>query len=128
MKDRPRPTAKPREEKARRSANLYPDNQAESKTLKGIIDSLIEMRPNLAKDRTVIIDAGIATKENIEYLKENHFHYIVVNRGKGDFSASDATQMELIRQTEKYSIEVNRKQIEGGSLCAVPQHGSSGEG
>jgi len=100
-------------------SNLYPGNQAESKTLKEIIESLIEMRPNLAKDRTVIIDAGIATKENINYLKDNHFHYIVVNRGKGDFSASDVTRMQLIRQTDPYRIEVNRKQIEGEAflLC-----------
>jgi hypothetical protein len=29
------------------------------------IESLIRMRPGLAKDKTVIIDAGIATAENI---------------------------------------------------------------
>lgn len=58
-------------------SNLYPGNQAESKTLQEIIESLIEMRPNLAQDRTVIIDAGIATKKNINYLKNSHFHYIM---------------------------------------------------
>lgn len=100
-------------------SNLYPGNQAECKTLKEIIESLIEIRPGLAKDRTVIIDAGIATKDNIAYLKENHFHYIVVNRGKDDFSASDTARMQLIRQTDQYSIEVKRKQIDGEAflLC-----------
>jgi transposase len=100
-------------------SNLYPGNQAESKTLKDIIESLIEMRPSLAKDRTVIIDAGIATKENIAYLKDSHFHYIVVNRGKGHFTESDVTNMQLIRQTERYSIEVTRKQTSGDAflLC-----------
>jgi len=100
-------------------SNLYPGNQAESKTLKDIIESLIEMRPSLAKDRTVIIDAGIATKENIAYLKDNHFHYIVVNRGKGDFTQSDVTNMQLIRQTDRYSIEVTRRQTDGEAflLC-----------
>ncbi|MCG6878772.1 MAG: IS1634 family transposase [Deltaproteobacteria bacterium] len=93
-------------------SNLYPGNQAESKTLQEIIESLIEMRPSLAKDRTVIIDAGIATKENIAYLKDNHFHYIVVNRGKGDFTESDVTNMELIRRTDRYSIEVKRRQTD----------------
>jgi hypothetical protein len=52
-------------------SNLYPGNQAESK-MQEIIESLIRMRPGLAKDQTVIIDAGIATKENISYLKANH--------------------------------------------------------
>ena len=100
-------------------SNLYPGNQAESKTLQEIIESLIRMRPGLAKDQTVIIDAGIATKENISYLKAKHFHYIVVNRGKGDFSATDVESMQLIGQTEHCSIEVKRKQIEGEAflLC-----------
>jgi len=100
-------------------SNLYPGNQAECKTLKEIIESLIEIRPSLAKDRTVIIDAGIATKDNIAYLKENHFHYIVVNRGKDDYNASDTDKMQLIRQTDQYSIEVKRKQIDGEAflLC-----------
>ncbi|MFO8084895.1 MAG: hypothetical protein R6U27_11320 [Desulfobacterales bacterium] len=49
---------------------------------------------------TVIIDAGIATAQNISYLKANHFHYIVVNRGKGDFSATDVESMQLIRQNK----------------------------
>jgi transposase len=92
-------------------SNLYPGNQAESKTLKEIIESLIKIRPNLAKDRTVIIDAGIATKQNISYLRENHFHYIVVNRGRHDFVVSDTEKMELVRQSDQYSIEVKGKRI-----------------
>lgn len=100
-------------------SNLYPGNQAESQTLKEIIESLIEMRPSLAEDRTVIIDAGIATKENIAYLKDNQFHYIVVSRGKGDFAESDVSNMQLIRQTDRYSIEVNRRETDGEAflLC-----------
>lgn len=111
-------------------SNLYPGNQAESKTLKEIIESLIAMRPNLAKDRTVIIDGGIATKENIEYLKENHFHYIVVKRGKGDFSVPDVAEMHSIRQTDQYSIEVNRKQVEGEAfvLCRSTARKGKDEG
>jgi len=73
-------------------SNLYPGNQTESNTLQEIIETLIQMRPGPAKDRTVIIDAGIATQKNIGYLKSNHFHYIVVNRGKKDFSAPDVAR------------------------------------
>jgi hypothetical protein len=42
-----------------------------------------------------------------------------LNRGKGDFSATDVESMQLIRQAELYSIEVNRRQIEGEAflLC-----------
>ncbi len=74
------------------------------------------MRPNLAKDRTVVIDAGIATKENIAYLQENQFHYIVVNRGKADFTVADTNQMKIIRQTDEYTLEVKRHEKDGQAL------------
>jgi len=93
-------------------SRLYPGNQAECKTLKEIIESLIKIRPHLARDRTVVIDAGIATKDNIEWLRENNFHYIVVSRSKSDFTPSDTTKMELIRQTDNCTIEVARKRID----------------
>lgn len=89
-------------------SQLYPGNQAECKTLKQIIEALVRIRPNLAKDRTVVIDAGIATDENVAYLKENQFHYIIVNRRKADFTAADTKQMKIIRQTDEYTLEVKR--------------------
>ena len=111
-------------------SNLYPGNQAENATFKQIIESLIKMRPSLAKNQTVIVDAGIATKENIDYLKANHFHYIVVNRGKGDFNATDVEKMRLIRQTQDYSIEVTHKQFEGEAflLCKNTARKAKDEG
>lgn len=91
-------------------SRLYPGNQVECHTLKQIIESLVALRPNLAKDRTVIIDAGIATKDNIAFLIENNFHYIVVQRGKSDFTPDDTQRMHIIRQNEQYTLEVKRHQ------------------
>lgn len=100
-------------------SRLYPGNQAESQTLEQIIESLVRLRPNLAKGRTVIIDAGIATRDNIAFLKEHHFHYIVVHRGRSDFAPEDAGGMQVIRQTERYTLEVKRleKENEAFLLC-----------
>ena len=83
-------------------SRLYPGNQAECHSLAEIIESLVALRPNLAKDRTVIIDAGIATEENIGFLKANGFHYIVVARGKADFLPDDTRAMHVIRENESY--------------------------
>jgi len=91
-------------------SRLYPGNQVESRTLAQIIESLVRLRPNLAKGRTVIIDAGIATQDNIAFLKEHHFHYIVVHRGRSDFTPADVDQMQIIQQTERYTLEVKRRQ------------------
>lgn len=89
-------------------SHLYPGNQAECKTLKEMIESLIRIRPELAKDRTVIIDAGIATSENIEYLKKECFHYIVVSRRTSDVAPEDTENMAVIRGDDKYKIEAKR--------------------
>lgn len=97
-------------------SKLYPGNQAECKTLKDIIESLIETNPTLVASRTVVMDAGIANAENIEYLKEKKFHYIVANKGKKNFSTSDTEQMETIRQTDAYTIEVKRREKNGEAL------------
>lgn len=97
-------------------SRLYPGNQQETKTLAEMIESLVGLRPDLAKNRTVIMDAGIATKDNLAYLRENRFHYIVVNRGKGDFKPADTNNMTVIRQEDEFKIEVKRKDQDGEVL------------
>jgi len=100
-------------------SHLYPGNQAESKTLKEMMESLTEVSGKLSKDRTVVIDAGIATAENIAFLKEEGFHYIVAHRGKSDFTITDTDDMEIIRNGDKYKVEVKRfnKEDEVYLLC-----------
>ena len=83
-------------------SRLYPGNQQETKTLAEMIESLVGLRPDLAKNRTVVMDAGIATKDNLAYLRENRFHYIAVNRGKGDFKPADTNNMTIIRQEDEF--------------------------
>lgn len=97
-------------------SRLYPGNQQETKTLAQMIESLCALRPDLSKGRTVIMDAGIATQDNIAYLKQNHFHYIVVNRGLSDFTPDDTKQMKVIRQEDQYTIEVKRRDHDGETL------------
>jgi transposase len=93
-------------------SHLYPGNQHEPKTLSEMIESLVAARPNLARHRTVIMDAGIATEEAIEYLRENRFHYIVVNRSKAGFTSADAEDMKVIAEDKSrdFRVEVARRE------------------
>jgi len=97
-------------------SKLYPGNQGESKTLKEIIESLVATNPGLATNKTIVMDAGIANAENIDYLKENNFHYIVVNKGKKGFLPSDTDEMEPVKQTDNYTLEVKRLEENGEAL------------
>ncbi|MCX5810625.1 MAG: IS1634 family transposase [Proteobacteria bacterium] len=102
-------------------SHLYAGNQNEGKTLPEMIQSLIGIRPDLAQHRTVIVDAGIATEENVQYLKDNKFHYIVVNRGKANFTPDDTGQMQVVHQDDnrQFKLEATRREKEGEAflLC-----------
>lgn len=108
-------------------SRLYPGNQVECHTLQHIIESLVTLRPHLARDRTVIIDAGIATEENIAFLKANGFHYIVVQRGKADFTPDDIQAMQVIRHTDQYSVEITRHLLENEALLLCRSTGRMGK-
>jgi len=103
-------------------SHLYSGNQSECKTLENMINSLTSMRPDIAKQgQTVIMDAGIATRENIEFLKQKKIHYIVVNRGKGEFTPDDTSDMRVIFKDEdrdfKVEIKSRREKEETWLLC-----------
>ena len=91
-------------------SHLYAGNQSESKTLPEMIESLVKVRPDFSKNRTVIMDTGIATAENIQYLKDKQFHYIVVSRSKSEFSPDDTEQMKVIHQDDdrNFKLEIVR--------------------
>lgn len=90
-------------------SQLFAGNQAEGETLAGMINSMKRNLPFSAKDRTIVIDAGIATALNLKWLKENNYHYIAVNRGKAPLDL-DYTHMEVIKEdkTKGIKIEVKR--------------------
>ncbi len=91
-------------------SRLYPGNQSEFQTFKEMIESLIKLKPELAKDRTVIVDKGIASKENIEYLKESGIHYIIINRGKHDYSISK--DMKILKEDKNKGVKIEVKRYE----------------
>jgi hypothetical protein len=62
------------------------------------------------------MDAGIANAENVAWLKENNFYYIVVNKGNKDFLPSDTDDMEIIKKTDNYTLEVKRCEKDGEAL------------
>ena len=89
-------------------SELFPGNQHEADTLAGMIRCL-EKHLQPGCDRTVVIDAGIATEENLKWLKDNHYHYVAVNRGKAPFE-KEFSGMEVIKEdaAEGVKIEVKR--------------------
>ena len=61
-------------------AEVFNGNVSEPGTLEGMVTSLSS--PHLAVKPIIVMDAGIATKENILWLKDHLYDYIVVSRAK----------------------------------------------
>lgn len=64
-------------------SRIYKGNQSEPKTLQEILAELYsgydDLLDKMAKP-SIVMDRGIATKENIQYLKDHQYSYFVVER------------------------------------------------
>lgn len=90
-------------------SELFPGNQYEAETLAGMVRSLEEhLEPG--SDRTIVIDAGLATGENLEWLKKNSYHYIAVNRGNAPFD-KEFCGMEVIKEDESKGVKIEVKRF-----------------
>jgi len=90
-------------------SELFLGNQHEAEALSMMIKSLEEhLEPKT--DRTVVIDAGIATSENIDWLRENHYHYIAVNRGACPFE-EEYTEMKVLKEEKSRGIKIEVKRF-----------------
>ena len=52
------------------------------------------------KEAIVVMDAGIATEENIEWLKNNDYRFIVVSR-KRNLKMPEAEKQVLLKEEKK---------------------------
>ena len=67
-----------------KKSRIYEGNVSEPKTLEAMIDglSIEDSGEGSLFKPTIILDAGIATEDNIEWLKGEEYRYIVVSRKK----------------------------------------------
>ncbi|WP_263458937.1 transposase [Bathymodiolus platifrons methanotrophic gill symbiont] len=88
-----------------RKSQIFPGNASEPQTLQIMLEGLEERTGS-----TVILDAGIASEENIQYLIEHGYKYIVVSRKRNrDFDEEKAT---LIKDIPGQSVKVQKVTVE----------------
>jgi transposase len=88
-----------------RKSQIFPGNASESKTLKLMLQGL-----DGRIGSTVILDAGIASEENIQYLIEQGYQYIVVSRKhKRHF---DEDKSILIKDIPGQTVKVQKVIVE----------------
>ena len=96
-----------------KTSKIFSGNQSEPETLLDMVNTLYHKDPTKTSKPTVVIDAGIATEDNLEKLKE-HFHYIAVSRKKFDPPLSD--EYITIKETRQNKVEAQRITRDGEVL------------
>ncbi len=110
------------------SSKVYKGNIGEPQTLKEILEELNlldnskEQELSFSKP-TLIMDRGIATKDNIALLKEYHFPYILIERGARNQDHLDAfknyqddTEFECIERGNQEKVWVKKNKISENTL------------
>jgi len=93
-------------------SSLFPGNLNDSKSLSEMIDSLEEKIHSTCKNKTIVMDAGVATDDNINLLKKKNYHYIVVGRAKPPVGL-DERNMEIIKEDVFAGIKIEVKRFGG---------------
>ena len=90
-------------------SQIYKGNQSKPETMEEILKRLYVEDETLFKETlpTIVMDRGIATKKNIDLLKEKHYPYIVVERraNEKDYAQEFATAKDTFDKIEDDSKE-----------------------
>jgi len=102
---------------------LLDGNVSEPKTLERMLDELSEYtETNLFNSRkTIVIDAGIATEDNLKIIKSKNYNYVGVSRkrsyGDNFWDGSEEKQIKLSNDKTKLKIKIVRTDDEAFLLC-----------
>jgi hypothetical protein len=87
-----------------KQSHIFKGNISEPKTLKKILDKL-ELRSIIKPDKkTIIMDAGIATEDNLALIRNRKYDYIAVSRNKPPDSLPNEGFV-VIRNTQENKVE-----------------------
>jgi transposase len=109
-------------------SEVFAGNASEPKTLQTMIQGLKKPLSDKAEDRqmqlekskpTIVMDAGIATEENINWLKQEHYPFLVVSRKKHrEFLEEKAVEVKKDRHcTVRVQKVMNEKTGEVELYC-----------
>lgn len=84
-------------------------NTADSSSLPDMIDKLRLKTTHLTAKALVVLDAGIATEDNLKIIKEKGYDYVCVSRSKiKDYSIKEGEVLHQIKTQNKEKISLQR--------------------
>ncbi len=95
-------------------SNIFEGNMTDSKTLETIVGALSKKTSFSGRKPIVVIDAGIATDENLKMLKNKQYHYMCVTRSNlKEYRADTNSTPVEIKDQRNQPIELMKVKVEG---------------
>jgi hypothetical protein len=97
-------------------SQIFEGNLADSKTLEQIICQLSSRTSSTEHHPIVVLDAGIATEDNLKLLKQHHFDYMCVSRSNmKKYSVDTASKPVKIFDKKEQALTLQKIKVEGNS-------------
>jgi len=104
-----------------KQSKVYEGNISEPGTLEKMLDELSNVVDGFNPQKTIVIDAGIATEDNLEIIKRKQFKYLAVSRKKsyGDvfWQGSQEQQIKLSDKKTRLRVKLVTTKKELYLLC-----------
>ena len=104
-----------------KQSKVYEGNISEPGTLEKMLDELSYVVDGFNPQKTIVIDAGIATEDNLEIIKRKQFKYLAVSRKKsyGDdfWQGSQEQQIKLSDEKTQLRVKLVKTKKESYLLC-----------
>lgn len=93
-------------------SNIYEGNTADSTTLAGIIEQMSKRTSASGRMPVIVLDAGIATEENIKLLREKGYKYMCVSRsGLKKYKADTSSEPVVVQDNKKQPITLQKAAV-----------------
>lgn len=105
-----------------KGSEILEGNVSEPKTLENVLKKLKQQEPLLIQEKTIVIDAGIATDDNLKLIQKYGFHYVAVSRRHSfpeDFWLKSKEQTIQLPSNKKNPLKVKlvKTDTEAFLLC-----------
>ena len=93
-------------------SNIFQGNMADSKTLETIVDAISQRTSFTNRKPVVVMDAGIATGDNLKMLKAKQYDYLCVSRSNlKEYYADTASTPVEIKDKRNQPIELMKVKV-----------------
>ena len=107
-----------------RYSKIYKGNVSEPETFKAMLDDVATQLYTKGEKPVVVMDAGIATEDNLEIVKQRGYNYVCVSRTSPKEYTKLTDKATLLSDNRNNTIEVTKVSVEqkGDTFLHIKSH------